>query len=146
MKRTITMCLVTMLMLSLTLAVYGETNYTDVTYTVNETCTVTIPDEVKMSESGASFSMVCTKNNDKSVAVSVVSQNGYQLRNNGSVLNYRVTCDGSPVTNYDGAFKVFEMSGESCVMNFAFTQGTNLTGLPAGDYTDRLTFTITYLD
>ena len=69
-----------------------------------------------------------------------------QLKNNGIALNYRLSCDGTPVTTYEGAFKTFETSGEYCVMSFAFMPTTELTGLLAGNYTDRLTFSITYLD
>ena len=147
MKRTIAMCLVTMLMLSLALAVYGETNSTIVTFSVDEICTVNIPESVNMSTSGASYRMQCTKNSDKRIAVSVSSQNGYKLKSNGNELNYKLLCDDTPVTTYGSdPFKIFETNGEFCDLKFEFLQGMSFAGLLAGDYTDRLTFTITYLD
>lgn len=146
MKRCVAMCLITMLMLSIALVVHGENQSVTVKYSIAETCSLSIPDIVPMSSSGASFEMTCSKNSDKRVAVSVSSQNFFQLKNSefDTPIHYRILCDGTPLPAAGEAFKVFEMNNDSCQISFAMIG--DVSSLPAGDYIDRLTFTMTYLD
>ena len=146
MKRIIAMCIITMLMLSMALVVYGESQSTQVKYSISDTCYLSIPEVVSMdSANGGYFIMECTKNSEKRVSVSVSSQNSYQLINPGynTPINYKVFCDGTLVP-LSAPFNIFENSGDSCRMSFAMIG--DLSSLPAGDYVDYLTFTITYLD
>ena len=146
MKRIIAMCLVTMMTLSIALVVYGENQSVTVKYSIADTCSLSIPDVVPVSASGSSFEMTCTKNSDKRVSVYVTSQNSYQLKKPGydTPINYRVLCDGTPLPAAGDAFKIFEVSGETCLISFAMIG--DVSSLPAGEYTDRLTFTMTYMD
>ena len=135
-----------MLMLSIALAVYGDNQSVTVKYSIADACSLTIPEVIPMSASGGNFTMTCSKNSDKRVSVSVTSQNYFQLKNSeyDTPIHYRVYCDGNLLPSAGESFRVFETDGESCLISFAMIG--DVSKLPAGDYIDRLTFSITYLD
>ena len=148
MKRTIAMCLVTMLMLSLALAVYGDElpsgGSTTITYTVEETYVVSIPEKVDISKGFIDVSMSeCHLNYPVYLYInsSNYGSTGWKLvkPNSMSSVKYNIT-DINNNTVFPGCLG--EMAANTTIhLNISLVDNGTLASLPAGTYTDTLTFT-----
>lgn len=134
-----------------------KTGRTTVSYTIdaNETYTVTIPSSVKLTNSGdklsgtVSVKLQTGKFNvaGKTITVSLTgTTNGFKLKNGTNEITYNLQAGGN------------EYSADSTVLSWTYGQNTDntmplvvqttngLPNLPAGDYTDTLTFNVSVTD
>lgn len=134
----------------------GGTGETTLTYTVPEpesNYTVIIPADVKFAEEQTSTTMQIsieagsTLAKDKRLDVSLSdTQNFYRLLNGDNEIEYQIWKDditvsaGSKVLSWTAG----EAIPEATTLTMKIT--SSMEGLPAGDYTDRLTFKVALND
>ena len=144
MKRMLAMCLIAMLMLSMALAVYGEdgnSQNTTVTYTVQETYIVSIPERVDITTGHIDISMSeCHLNYP--IYLYITSGNygsqGWKLTSGMNSLRYSIKRqDGSVVE--PGCLGTMA-ANTSISLNIELVDSVALLSAPAGTYTDVLTF------
>ena len=161
MKRIISMLLITILLLSLSSMSFGDEKRIELTYSVADHYTVTIPDSMPFGGGTSSFdkdtaemTIFMEGNISEGVNVSVTPQNEkqggyYALLLNGNdtqqFLHYRLFVIGddnvqSEVSENSNSFVLQNNSPK--IIQAKIVDDTNLKNAPKGDYKDTLTFTI----